>query len=294
MPIELPDLRVMPDMDGKTFLICIGAAKCGTSWLHDYLDDLPGICVSPLKELHFFTARFGALSMGDMEALAIKRVGLHMNRDGDPVETLKMSMDYQASVDRMQMIYDDNAYFAHFARLAQADTSVFCDITPGYSVLGAEGFAYMRDFFAQMNVRLKLLYILRDPVERLWSQLRHLQEINPDGEATARWADALKSPAIMARSDYAGTLDDLDFTFPTGDLHVAFYEDLFAETALRRICAFAKVAYQPGRTAARKNETKLRIAMPGAVEDALATALAGQYKACIARFGPALPASWRT
>lgn len=285
-------LRAVAGLDGKTFLVCIGAMKCATSWVHHYLSTLSGMTVSPLKELHFFDAKFSSHALGDMEAFAVKRVGLHMERAGNPAETLMLSPDFQASVDRMQMIYDDNAYFAHFARLATSETAAFADVTPAYSVLGPEGFAYMRDFFAKQNVRLKILYILRDPVDRLWSQLRHLEEINPKGEMISNWPRALQSPPIMARADYAGTFADLDMAFAREDVLTLFYEDLFSEQTLRRLGDFASVDFRPADTQTRRNRTKLEAKLPEDARAAFLETLKGQYAFCRDRFGDQIPDQW--
>jgi len=126
----IPGLRKYGELDGKTFLICVGAMKCATSWLHHYLGSLPGVSVSPLKEVHFFNTKFPANSLGDMDALALKRLGFHIEQSGDPVGNLRRRPTFQASVDRVQMLYDDNAYFGHFARICDPDTRTFCDITP--------------------------------------------------------------------------------------------------------------------------------------------------------------------
>ena len=67
----IADLRRYHELDGKTFLVCVGAMKCATSWIHDYLGTLDGVAVSPLKELHFFNTKFPANALGDMEALAL-------------------------------------------------------------------------------------------------------------------------------------------------------------------------------------------------------------------------------
>ena len=232
-----PDIRHVGELDGKTFLVCIGAMKCATSWVHAYLDTLDGVTVSPLKELHFFDAKFAAHALGDMDAFAIKRVGLHLARPGKAVENLLLSTDFQASVDRMHMVFDDNAYFGHFARLATPTTRTFCDVTPAYSVLGPDGFAYMRDFFATQSVKLKLLYILRDPVDRLWSQFRHLQEINPDGKIAERWAEAIGSPAIMARADYAGTILDIEMSLPPENVLYLFSTKTSSKRPRCAVCA---------------------------------------------------------
>ena len=289
---EFELLRKYDELDGKTLLIGVGAAKCGTSWISHYLQTLPGVVASPLKEIHFFDRKFSGLSFGDMDSLAIKRVGFHMKSSEDPVAYLATSELFQASVDRMKMIYDDNAYFGHLARLCDRDTSILCDITPGYSVLGLNGFSYMQAFCATQNIKLKLLFVMRDPVDRLWSQLRHLQEINPESEITDNWAKALESPRVCARGDYEGTISDLELVFPEEDLLYLFYEDLFCEACLRRLCAFIGADYRPGETGTRQNRTGVELELPDDARLAFQKTLTRQYRFCSERFAEALPAAW--
>ncbi len=288
------DLRKYDALDGKTFLICIGAMKCATSWIHDYLGSLPGVVVSPLKELHFFSTKFAANALGDMELLAMKRLGFHIRQEGNAVENLRHRPTFQASVDRVQMIYDDDAYFGHFARLCDAETRTFCDITPAYSTIGPTGFEYLRDFCRSQDISVKILYILRDPVDRLWSQLRHMAQTNPESDILTKWAEAFRSPQICARADYRGTITDLDLMFPAEDVLCLFYEELFTEDALRRLCAHANAPFGAADTATVRNETSLKAAMP---EDARAEALrllAPQYAFCRERFGDQVPAGWQS
>lgn len=280
-------------LDGRTFLICVGATKCGTSWLHDYLGAMPEAAVSPLKELHFFNVKFPANALGDMDALALKRLAFHIAQDGNAVRNLHRRPTFQASVDRVCMIYDDDAYFGHFARLCTSGTRVFCDITPAYSTLGPAGFAYLREFCASQDIAVKLVFVMRDPVERLWSQLRHLQQINPENDALAKWPKAIETPSVCARADYEGTVSDLDATFAPEDVLYLFYEDLFGEPALRRLCAFAGLDYRPGAPHAVQNETTVRIPLPDDARAAFHRLLAAQYAFCRRRFGTAVPERWQ-
>ncbi|OWU86529.1 hypothetical protein ATO6_06980 [Oceanicola sp. 22II-s10i] len=280
-----------PSLDGKTFLVCIGAAKCATSWLHGYLASL-GVAVSPLKEVHFFNARFPQNAMGDMEGLALARLKFHLEQPGDVRANLAARPNFAASIDRAQMVYDDNAYFGHFARLCGPETRVFSDITPAYAAIGAEGFAFMQDFAASQAVTLKVLFILRDPVTRFWSQLRQLEQMNAENDALRRWPDALRSAPLMARADYRGTIEALEAVLPPEAVQVLFYEDLLAEDSLRRLCEFAGLAYRPPLSVERENETQVRTPLPEDARAAIREALDGQYAYCRARFGAALPESW--
>lgn len=286
-------LRHYPELDGKTFLVCVGAAKCATSWLHRHLDTLPDTVVSPIKELHFFDVKFGAMALGDMQALALSRLAYHLKQEGDPVENLRQRPTFQASLDRAQMIIDDDAYFGHFARLCGPDTRTFCDLTPSYSAIGADGLAYMKAFCASQDIRLKILFIMRDPVARLWSQLRHLQQMNPANDVATKWRDALASPRIIARADYRGIVTALDAAFAPDDLCYLFYETLFETGTLRALCAFAGITYQPAEVARVQNETTVKLPLPPETAAAFRSHLAPQYDFCRARFGKDVPASWQ-
>ena len=268
--------------------------RCATSWLYHYLGTLPDVTVSALKELHFFSAKFPEKALNDMDAFALKRLGFHLGQAGGGVDDLAARPTFRASVDRVQMIYDDDAYFGHFARICAPGTRTFCDITPAYAVIGRDGFAYLKDFCASQDLSLKILFIMRDPVDRLWSQLRYLQQINPNTDILAKWREAIQSPRVMARSDYRGTVGDLDGVFPSANILYLFYEDLFSDEALRRLCRFADVGFRPGDPGDAKNQAALRMALPEDVRATLGTVLAPQYDFCRHRFGSAVPAMWRS
>ncbi|MEY8841411.1 sulfotransferase [Cribrihabitans sp. XS_ASV171] len=286
-------LQVWDALEGKTFLICVGAAKCATSWLHHYLGSLPEVAVSPLKEIHFFDAKFSAHALGDMEGLATARLAYHLEQPGDTAANLRAWPSFRASLDRVQMIYDNNAYLAHFARLCTPATRAFCDLTPSYSAIGPEGFAYMKWFCSTQKFRLRILFLMRDPVDRLWSQLRHLQQMKPANDVAVKWPRALDSAAIQARADYRGIVSTLDTTFPAEDIQYLFYETLFAEASLRRLCEFIGVPYRPGDATEIRNRTSVTLPLPEDARAAFHAQLAPQYAFCRDRFGGEVPTEWR-
>ncbi|WP_136439576.1 sulfotransferase [Pacificoceanicola onchidii] len=277
-----------PALSGKTFFLCIGAAKCATSWLYHYLAGLEGAVVSPLKEVHFFDTKHPETALGDLEGLARRRLKWRLEQGGDPgADPL-----FQASVDRVQMGYDDNAYFAHFARLCGPDSKAFCDITPGYSAIGSEGFQRIKDFAATQDVRLRVLFVMRDPVARFWSQLRHLEQVNPGNDISNRWREAITALPLTARADYAGIVTAMDAVFAPEERLCLFYEKLFEEESLRRLCGFAGLEYAEADTATKHNETKGKAEMPEGLAAALRAQLAPQYRFCAERFGADVPPQW--
>ncbi|MBV7394261.1 sulfotransferase [Mameliella sediminis] len=293
MTLEIARYRRYPELEGKTLLICVGGTKCATSWLHGYLDSLPGVTPSPLKELHFFNRKFPRLALSDMDLLATRRLMLFLSQEGNPAGHVRGSPLIRAALDRVQMIYDDNAYFGHFARICTADTKVLCDVTPAYSSIGAEGFAWMRELCAAQAVRAKILFVMRDPVTRLWSQLRHMQQQTIIDDAGAVWSKALASEAIMARGDYRRIVTALDGCFDADDILYLFYENLTQEPALQRLCRFLDVPQIKADVQTRRNETEVKTALPQEARRAFLRALAPQYAFCHARFGADLPAAWQ-
>lgn len=289
----LSSLRKYREIDGKVFLVGVGAAKCGTSWLYRYLKSLPEVTVSPLKEVHFFDQKFTTHDTEPSNPMAIRRVDDYFEFDVDLAMTLRKHPHFQASIDRLKMIYDDNAYFDHFARICTNRTRVLGDITPAYAVLGQSGFRYMRDFFASQDASLKIVFIMRDPVDRLWSQLRHMQQKNPSLDTARNWPDMIREPTVIERADYKQTIEAMDQVFPAQDVLYLFYEGLFSELSLRKLCRFAGAEFKQADSDKRQNETSIKIDMPGAARDQFHRILEPQYKFCRHRFGNAVPISWK-
>lgn len=285
--------RRYPELDGATMLICVGGTKCATSWLHTYLGTLPGVAASPLKELHFFNRRFDRNALSDVDLFAIRRMLLYLSQGEDPKAVLRSEAVVQAAVDRVQMIYDDNAYLGHFARIAGPDTRVLCDTTPAYSAMGAEGFAHMRAWCEAQGLRVKVVFVMRDPVDRLWSQLRHMQQQTIVEDAASVWRRALGSDAVMARGDYRAIVTALDARFAAEDRLYLFTETLMTEAAQRRLCAFAGVPFRHADTATRQNETTVTTGLPGDARAAFLQVLAPQYAFCHERFGAEVPGGWQ-
>ncbi len=291
MTSPLTSLRKYPELTGKTFLVGVGGTKCATSWVFSYLESLPGVRPSPLKEVHFFDTKFSSTA-AQLDLFAMKRLAFHFRQDGDVIDNLRSRPAFQASVERVKMIYDDDEYFAHFAGLCTLDTRTLCDITPAYSAIGQSGFQYMKEFFASQDAALKLVFIMRDPVNRLWSHLRYRDQNTADLDVMQSWPDMIRDPEIMGLADYQQTVEALDAVFPEQDILYLFYEDLFGEESLKRLCRFANANFAAPETREAVNETTLKIELPDHIRSELQAVLEPQYTFCRQRFGAEVPSSW--
>ena len=285
-------VRHCPELDGKTFLLGVGGMKCATSWVFQHLQTLPGMTASPIKELHFFNAKLRPPGHQPFTPLLTGLVRDYLEQSGDIGEEIAINPHFQAAVDCLRMLHDDNAYFDLFARMVTPETRVLGEITPQYAILGQQGFAWVQAFFATQKMDLKILFIMRDPVQRLWSHLRSLQAQDPDLDIVSDLPTLLRRRGVIERSDYWQTVEALDATFPPGDVLYLFYEDLFAGDALKRLSAFVGLPDKPLQTE-RQNETAVKTVLPDAVRAKLARVLAPQYRFCRDRFGTGIPAAWQ-
>ncbi len=110
------------------------------------------------------------------------------------------------------------------------------EITPAYAILGPE---FIKECYANFP-DVKLIFIIRNPVERAWSSAkmalkRAEMEIH---EASEQWfIDHFLSQGSMMRGDYERCLTTWLSFYPENQLLVCFYDDLQTNpTALLRRC----------------------------------------------------------
>jgi len=136
------------DTGGGPDFLCAGVHKGGTTWLYQQLDSHPDFWMPPFKEMHYFDQ----LSKVDRSSSPRCRD----ERDLRFHENMK-SLSAKSSVD-----------FDHYARLFESKGALLSgDISPNYSTLPGKLIRRIAGYFPN----LKVLFMVRDPVERLWSHL---------------------------------------------------------------------------------------------------------------------------
>ncbi|TMV82830.1 sulfotransferase [Thioclava sp. BHET1] len=286
-----------------TVLLGVGATKAGTTWLYRYLSGRDDCHFRSVKELHFFDALDHGSQQRQIDQLSRRSAGFSAALAG------RNSADAALHVrlaDHQEMIAVHEASRAEAATgiaryrdylLRDAGTArLVGDITPAYSLLSEARLADM----ARLTPMVRMVYLMRDPVERLWSQIRmHVVRSGAAAEDMAAKAahvlgritrkDAL--PDLTARGDYAGALEKLRRAVPAGQLLVEFSERLFSEEGVRRLCGFLGLGFRPAATESRVHEG-VRLAMTEDQRRAAAAYLAPQYDYVNRTFGP-LPERWQ-
>lgn len=304
--LDIPRTPI-PFPRGATLLYGIGAQKAGTTWLSDLLQTSPDCHFSPIKELHYFDI----MRLPGTQTIQVERIATLQRLAGEltPEQGARHRIKLRRIADlamQLHMCTDEApSYNGYLAYLLQGyrNQKVICDITPAYGVLNTIIYKEM-----QRVAPAKFLFLMRDPVDRLWSQVRmgvaaraKAPEDPADFEAAClAWVrERHRTDKIenIHRADYARTLEKLENALPveTRDtqLLTLFFEDLFCQASADRICAFLGIA--PVTAAPDKVANPGRpLRLPEEAEARLYDGLRAQYAFAETRFGRAgLPAVWR-
>jgi len=242
----------------------IGATKAGTTWLHHQLAKHPDIWVPPVKELNFFdrSPRYPSsnalykpypwsrlLSPRRWER---RRSGANIKRIANLILAGQVR---QAGwwINWTFGIYTEHWYTGLFPRRSFGACG---EITPCYSILEAGDVARMK----AINPGMKLIFFLRDPVERAWSAVRFRASLGQpkiDLGCDEAVMSLLDEPGIVVRGDYERTLDAYLSVFDPAQLLICFYDAIQADPIglLRDITAFLGVP--PPEPATIDNRTRV-------------------------------------
>src|SRR5574343_428197 len=180
--------------------LCIGATKAGTTWLHDQLDQHPGVCMPLVKELHYFSARHSPGHRQWAEQTvdkAFRRELRHARRRADTGETDREDARHLRRI-RSHEIFSDDWYRACVDRPGHGG-GVVGEITPAYAELPVEGIAEMQ----RMLRGVRIIHILRHPYDRALAHLRislHRRGMPVDEEGMLKMLD--RQPQIFSRGAY--------------------------------------------------------------------------------------------
>ncbi|MEX2518454.1 MAG: sulfotransferase [Paracoccaceae bacterium] len=290
-----PDMKPAPDLlsrlSGRTMILGVGAQKAGTSWLFDYLAADPAVYASPIKELNFFNSwlrpNIGGRANDHYREKMIFASRL-WRRSVDPAS-------FRLMRERVAMIDDRDAYLRYFGRRVEDETHLL-EITPSYSILRGRDFRDLRRYFNAAGITVKPVFLMRDPVDRYYSQLR-MRQADSRGAFVAKdnFLACLNRVPATSHGAYHQTVTALWRAFGKDAVGIAFYENIFADpdTHLRRLTDFLGLEWRAPDTGRRINTSPRPTKLESAEISAALDRFADVYSFVNAHFGAAKPASWR-
>lgn len=273
----------------KTFFVGLGAQKAGTTWVAQYLRAHPEVFIPKYKELHFFNANIGFGKEDSEHTRFLKKFQeITANHKLDPKKP--QSLDYyerlEHLIDRLRLIGHPELYLDNFLKRVQPEHKVFGEITPSYALLDEGGFWKMRDTYRP----IRALFLMRDPVSRIWSNLWFKNSKSPNYDPHARWPEALKDAGIMGRTRYDLAVQRMENVFAPEEIMFGFFETLFNEDFVRKLCSFLDITYRPADFSANPNPTKsTKKEKPKQFVSAVRQELSCVYDFTRARFGADCP-----
>lgn len=289
---------------GKLFL-SVGAMKAGTTWLYSLLCRHPQLHFSLEKEPHYLhdaylrtrgLNRFRGRRHLSHETRARKVRDTYLPRIRPERDTPEMIAGKHAAIRHYLSDPVDDAWYRGLFQEAP-EGAYHCDFSNLTGLLSPK---HWREIAGKCT-DLRVMYTMRDPVERLWSHAKF--ELEHSGRAAAvdgwgaeQYVKLLRNPTIRAQSEYGKVIRSLRAALPDEAQLLMFYEDIHADRlgALRRIEAFLgiKPCDYPDILFDRRQASSMKRDMPAFFPELVADD-AARIKGELEALGLTVPASWR-
>lgn len=195
---------------GPDFII-IGAQRSGTTWLHRALESHPSVWVPPIKELHYF------------DDPTNKRYYIHLRK------RLKSNLGRR----RLATFWDiryflgrrNDEWYRKLFEPGRRRGKVTGEATPAYAVMDAKGFEHIK----AVNPDVKLIFIMRDPIDRMWSSMMN-GAIRKRKDGTVHLKRGEESDHLR-KSRYMNTINLIEQYFRPDQLFYGFFDDVKARPA---------------------------------------------------------------
>lgn len=267
------------DRPEKIFVLGMGAVKGGTTWLAKYLQSYPDFHKGVMKEPRIWETR----TRPEFEEYTIP---LWKVRD--------LGHAFRWTFRTFPFTYFwflDRVFRRHNVRIT-------ADLSPTYTSLDAETLRRIRDGFARRGVTVKPVLLMRDPVERIWSQVRMVMRreiperyIRIDLDVEGNLRHFHPSEQCRRLTDYARTVRALEEVFDPADIHYGFYESMFQEAEIRRLSDFLGLPAKPELAEVQINVSPKTAEVSERTLAEIAEAYRDVYEFCAERF-PETRALW--
>jgi len=279
-------------------VICIGAQKAATSFIFDQLVDEPKVLTTPRKEVHFWCT---VAAQADPIWLHRSKQQYRRARQMLPLNLLRHGLKSISSLleaRKMVSVREGgpeawHAYQQILLPRTQEQTVAF-EATPSYALLPVETYRQMMNFHPNVHI----LYMLRDPVKRLWSamdySMRH--EIAKGLKSKQDVSDAFQlvlneKDGPFLHSNYPKTLNRLIQAGLGDRTHVMFMETMEENRELKAL--EHALGFKPTlnfKRVVNRNEHKSK-PPPEQLEQA-GRIMEPIYNEIRDRFGKRVPKSW--
>jgi len=206
----------------------IGAPRAGTTWLHANLRQHPEIWLTPVKEVHYFDARHRKRRSNNYYRRHLRK----RSRRYAQLQTYRDAVSKRDGTFLANLAWDlhffvpprTNRWYQGIFRPGPGQTAG--EITPAYSILDVS----IVEEIGEINPDLKIIYLLRDPIERSWSSA-----VSELARRRGRPAEEITDKQLfrhfersghVLRADYVRTFDNWEGVFGRDQIFVGFLDEI--------------------------------------------------------------------
>lgn len=228
------------------FILGLGHQKCGTSWLHSYLNQSEHFANGFAKEFHVWDSL-------DIPLVKIVR----------PKFSLSTFLNQKKRM-RYKMVNHPNYYFDYFNNLMKKNKFMTADISPSYCGLKAERLQFIKREFLERGIDVKVVILVREPLSRIKSAVRfnldrknYSEGIKPfENNFISALEQYYKTEHCLLRTTYKNIIVETSKTFKSEDIHIGLYENMFEENEVLRLSEFLQI--QPNFEIAKVHVNKTK------------------------------------
>jgi hypothetical protein len=269
--------------------IGIGLGKCGTTWLHEQLAAHPEVWVPPVKELNWFNVR------GDNHFRMLhSRHPFHRNwRAWVAKWMLHAGYIHRPATGWWYMRYlFGRRSISWYRSLFPNNGLVRGEISPAYCYLAPEEVA----FFARQLPDTKLIYLIRNPVDWVWSivkweYLKLQGRDNFNNNYLPYLKKRLANKEFRNRMAHSQNIDHWLEYYPEEQLFIGFFDQIKNDpvSLLADVAAFLGIETDGFSTEKAAQVANLNVAgagysIPDEVRDLLQTDLGEELQSLAERF----------
>ena len=202
--------------------LSVGAMKAGTTWLYDVMSRHPEVHFSHEKEIHYFYAQ--ALRPGLLSDRArMRRAKGYLAFDPEVSHPVTLQRRVRWAASWLDGPVDDawfNALFLH-----RGTARWIADFSNLNALLPAN---HWREIHARTR-KLRVLYTLREPVDRLWSHVRFHLKMHGQSQLLENWTvDELfahiQQGDYLEHTDYVAAIARMRKGLPSECIHIDFFD----------------------------------------------------------------------
>lgn len=284
----------MRDVNPRLQFLCIGAQKAGTTWLYENLKHQPGIWLPPVKEIHYLDhprpSTWKRLTSETTHHKSARRYLFDCLQD---VATGKKGQSDLSLAWHLAFEDRDDAWYDKL--FSWSDQPIAGEICPGYARLPADKIEKL----ARRYPHLKIIYMLRDPVDRAWSSVAMHFRKNSDDLVTSKAEDQIFTKLLhwkrFGHCSYMRNIENWTQFFPAEQIYLGYFDRLTGDAGglLSEVLSFLGVDTPLASAQVERAVNAGRgERISGNIEKRLSALLLGETEGLHNRIGNAYTARW--